>query len=132
MTVAGLEGSRESLRIQLADLYMLDTDQFRKARAEICGRIFAAVGSGALTALTLAVPTLKRAREEQRRECLTRTLSLLTDGSSLIYCWTKRFVEDTNDLYRCEAAIGHLPVPIRGFIYEFLEILQCCRNSTNL
>ena len=120
MTVAGLEGSRESLRIQLADLYMLDTDQFRKARAEICGRIFAAVGSGALTALTLAVPTLKRAREDQRRGCVTRSLSWLIDGSLLIYCWAKRFVEDTTDIYWCEAAVGHLLTPTRGFIYEFV------------
>ena len=120
MAIEGLEGSREFLQMQLAGLYMLDTDQFRKARAKMCDRIFAAVGPGVLTALTLAVPTLKRTREEQRSECLSRTLSLLTDGSSLIYCWTKRLMEDTNDLYLCEAAIGHLPVPIRGFIYEFV------------
>ena len=112
MTIEGLEGSREFLQMQLADLYMLDTDQFRKARAEICDRIFAAVGPAVLTALTLAVRTLKRAREDQRSGCLIRALSWLTDGSSLIHCWTKRFVEDTTDLYWCEAAIGHLLAPI--------------------
>ena len=112
MAIEGLEGSRELLNLHLADLYMLDTDQFRKARAEICDRIFAVVGPGVLTALTLAVPTLKRAREDQRRGCLTRALSWLTDGRSLIHCWAKRFVEDTTDLYWCEAAIGHLLAPI--------------------
>ena len=120
MTIAGLEGSREPLQMQLADLYMLDTDQFRKARAEICDRIFAAVGPGVLTVLTLAVPTLKRAREDQRRGCLTRALSWLTDGRSLIHCWAKRFVEDTTDVYLCEAAVGHLLAPTQGFIYEFV------------
>ena len=120
MAIEGLEGSRELLKLHLADLYMLDTDQFRKARAEIGDCTFDAVGAGVLKVLTGAVPALKRAREDQRRESLTRTLSLLTDGSWLIHCWTKRFAEDTRDLCLCEAAIGQLPAPIRGSIYEFV------------
>ena len=120
MAIEGLEGSREFLQIHLADLYRLDTDQFRKARTEICDCTFNAVRAGVLTILTEAVPTLKRARGDQRRECLARTLSLLTDGSWLIHCWTRRFAEDTRDLCRCEAALGHLPAPIRGSIYEFV------------
>ena len=120
MAIEGLEGSRELLKLHLADLYMLDTDQFRKARAEIGDCTFDAVGAGVLKVLTGAVPALRRAREDQRRESLTRTLSLLTDGSWLIHCWTKRFAEDTRDLCLCEAAIGQLPAPIRGSIYEFV------------
>ena len=120
MAIGGLDGSRELLQLQLAELYMLDTDQFRKAQADIGACTFDAIGAGVVNVLTAAVPTSKRAREDQRKVSLARTLSLLTDGSWLIQCWTKRFAEDTRDLCRCEAAIGHLPIPIRGFIYEFV------------
>ena len=120
MVIEGMDGSRELLQKHLTEMYIMDTDQFRKVRVEICDRAFDAVSSGVLKVLTGDVPTSKRAREDQRREYLTRTLSLLTNGSWIIHCWTKRFAEDTQVICRCEVAIGHLPVQIRGSIYEFV------------
>ena len=46
-------------------------------------------------------------------------VSLLTDGSWPIQCWTNRFDEDTRDICQCEAAFGRLPSPIRASIYDF-------------
>jgi hypothetical protein len=120
MVKEGLRGDRLQLQLHLADLYMLDTDQFRKAREAIGDGAFKGVRAATLQILTSRVPTLKRAREDQRKMCLARTLSLLTEGSWTIQCWANRVAEDTRDLCQCEAAIGHLPVPIRGSIYEFL------------
>ena len=108
------------LQLQLADLYMLDADTFREARAEIGDGAFEAVGADVLNILTSRVPALKRAREEMRYDWLARTLSLLTNGNWMIQCWAKRFAEDTRDLCQCEAAIGHFPATIRGSIYEFI------------
>ena len=119
IAIGGLEGNRQHLQLHLADLYKLDTDQFRKARTAIGDCTFNAIGAGVLSILTTAVPSLKRGREDQRKVCLARTLSLLTDGSWLINCWNKRFAEDTRDICWCEAALGYLPIAIRGRIYEF-------------
>ena len=120
MAIKGLDSDRELLQVHLADLYTLDTDQFRKARTAIGDCVFDAIGAGVLNVLTGAVPSLKRAREDQRKVSLARTLSLLTDGSWLIHCWNKRIAEDTRDICRCEAALSQLPIPIRGTIYEFM------------
>ena len=120
MAIKGLDSDRELLQVHLADLYTLDTDQFRKARTAIGDCVFDAIGAGVLNVLTGAVPSLKRAREDQRKVSLARTLSLLTDGSWLIHCWNKRIAEDTRDICRCEAALSQLPIPIRGSIYEFM------------
>ena len=118
--IEGLDGSREFLQLHLADLYMLDSDKFREARNAMGDCRFDAVGDGVLQILTSSVPTLKRAREDQRKAYLARTLSLLTEGSWLIQCWTNRLDEDTHDLRQCEAAFGYFPVSIRRFIYEFV------------
>ena len=118
--IEGLGGDRSRLQLQLADLYVLDADQFREARTEIGDRTFEAVGAAALNILTSRVPALKRAREEMRHDWLVRTLSLLTNGNWVIQCWAKRLADDTRDLCQCKAAIGHFPITIRGPIYEFV------------
>ena len=120
MVKQGLRGDRLHLQLHLANLYMLDTDQFRKAREAVGEGTFKAVRASTLHILTSRVPTLERVREDQRKMCLARTLSLLTEGSLTIQCWAKRIAEDTRLLCQCEAAFGHLAVPIRGSIYEFL------------
>lgn len=120
MVIQGLRGDRSQLQLHLADLYVLDTDQFRKAREAIGNDTFNEVRAATLHVLTSRVPTLKRAREDQRKACLARTLSLLTEGSWTIQCWANRVAEDTRDLCQCEAAIGHFPMAIRGSIYEFV------------
>ena len=64
MIIEGLEGSGDLLQMHLADVYTLDTDQFRKACAKIGDCTFDAVGAGVLKVLTDTVPALKRARED--------------------------------------------------------------------
>ena len=59
MAIEGLEGSRELLKLHLTDLYMLDTEQFRKACAKIGDCTFDAVGAGVLKVLTGAISVLK-------------------------------------------------------------------------
>ena len=120
MVIQGLRGDRSQLQLHLADLYVLDTDQFRKAREAIGNDTFNEVRAATIHVLTSRVPTLKRAREDQRKACLARTLSLLTEGSWTIQCWANRVAEDMRDLCQCEAAIGHFPISIRGSIYEFV------------
>ena len=120
MVKQGLRGDRLQLQLHLADLYVLDTDQFHKARDAVGNDTFKEVKAGILHILISRVPTLKRVREDHRQLCLARSISLLSQGSWTIQCWTNRIVEDTRDLCQCEAAIGFLPVPIRGSIYEFV------------
>ena len=118
--IEGLDGDRLRLQLHLADLYMLDTDRFREARAEIGDRVFAAVGASALKILTSRVPALKQAREELRQKWLTNTLGLLTNGTWMIHCWTNRLAQDTRHVFQCEVAIGNFPETIRASIYEFV------------
>ena len=120
MVIQGFHYNRAQLQLHLADLYVLDTDQFRRARKAIGDDTFKEVRTATLHCLTSRVPPLKRAREDQRKACLARTLSLLTEGSWTIQCWANRVAEDTHDIYQCEAAIGHFPMTIRGSIYEFV------------
>jgi hypothetical protein len=120
MVIQGLRGDRSQLQLHLADLYVLDTDQFREAREAIGDVTFNEVRAATLHSLTSRVPMLKRIREDQRKACLARTLIMLTEGSWTIECWAKRIAEDTRDLCQCESAIGHFPLPIRGLIYEFI------------
>ena len=118
--IEGLDGDRLRLQVHLADLWILDTDRFREARAEIGDRVFEAAGAAALNVLTSRVPALKQAREGLRHKWLARTLSLLIKGKWTIHCWTNRLADDTRDLSQCEAAIGNFPATVRGSIYEFV------------
>ena len=66
--IEGLDGDRLRLQLHLADLYMLDTDRFREARAEIGDHVFEAAGAAALNIITSRAPAWKQARKEMRQK----------------------------------------------------------------
>ena len=120
--IQGLHCNHSMLQLHLANLYMLDTDQFRKAHGAIGDVIFQQVAASIKAILSSKIPTLQRAREDERNACLARSVRLLTDGSWTLQCWTSRCAGDNRDLCECEVSFGHLPVHIRSHIYEFI----CC------
>ena len=128
MVMQGLRGDVAYLQLHLANLYLLDIDQFQKAREWIGDDTFKEVQAAVLHTLTSGISSSKLVRGKHRKIRLARSLSLLMQGSWMLKCWGSRLVQDTYDINQYEAALCMFAKPIRGLIYEFVcvDVRKLC------
>lgn len=126
----GLQGDVRHLQLHLANLYLLDTDQFRKAREGIGDDVFKEVQVAVLDTLISGISSLKVVRGGQPKICVVRSIDLLIQVSRLLKHWGCRLVQDTYEISQCEAAIGMFATTVRGLIYEFVcsDAWQLCAH----
>lgn len=120
LVVQGLHCDVSHLQLQLANLYLLDIDQFQKARNAIGDVIFEKVRAPVLHILTSGISSSNLLRGKQCKSRLERSFRLLDRGSWILRCWGNRVAQDTRDICHYEAAIGKFAMSIKGLIYEFL------------
>ena len=110
------------LALQLASLWRLDPEMCRAARRGLPEDVLERVTPAALHFLVSDVPRGPRARETARRQLMDKTLNILTRGSWLVDCWSKRVASDTKTACSLRIAAARIPFTSRSLVNDYL----CC------